>query len=126
MRRKNIPVVQPNREEAADFGMNNLGQLVYAINPKKDVRKQAPVEFQMDPYFHLSLFADMTKSCVVLHHLQEGRVDKNVPTFQETMVYDGQTETFNIEARNSPGFIDNDDSNTVNIVFDQHHYMVVN
>ena len=42
------------------------------------------------------------------------------------MVYDRRKDTFNIEARDSPRFIDNDDSNTVNVVFDQNHYMVVN
>ena len=108
--------------------MKDLGQLIYSINPNKDVRKHAPVEFHMDPYFHVSLFADMTKSRVVLHHLQEGEQDVNqgLPSFQETIVYDGQKDTFNIETQESPGFVDNDDSNTVNVVFDRNHYMVVN
>ena len=42
MRRRNVPVVQPDREDATDFGMNNLGQLIYVINPNKDVRKKHP------------------------------------------------------------------------------------
>jgi len=126
--KKQVLTINPEREDADNFGVNNLGQLIYGIKPNEDISKSAPPQYQMDPYLHLALFADMTKSRVVLNHLQvpSNARGSRQPEFYESLVYDGRKNNLNVDKRSVGGFVDNDDVNTINLVFDREHYMFVN
>ena len=105
-----------------------MGQLIYGIKPIEDISNSASPQYRMDLYLHLALLADMTKSRVVLNHVQvpTNARGSRQPEFYESLVYDARNNNLNVEKRSEGGFVGNDDVNTINLVFDREHYMFVN
>ena len=119
----------PLPDDRNNAGFDNLAYTISGICPKEDLAGVVPPEYMMDPYLDLALFADMTKSRVVMHHLHNDPADchfKNLPERYPKFVYDARDDNIQIQKiDNATGFIDEDDSKTVNIVFDENHYMLL-
>ena len=81
----------------------------------------------MDPFIGLPLYADMTKTRVVMHHLREftpRKTDENPDPqpskrFEATHEFDARSGDFQFQQHATPGFLNNEDGRTLNVVFDE-------
>src|SRR5687767_3301012 len=132
---RQLAVVDPETDGVNDeaTGINLLGNMLYRINPSqakvKNFSEGAPDSFRMDPFIGMSLFADMTKSRVVLHHLQphfdaeesakpvhDRKAETANTKFQVRHVFDGRHDEFKFNQLQTPGLLDDEDEKTINVV----------
>src|SRR5688572_12082895 len=97
------------------------------------VNEIALQEYKMDPFVGMSLFANVTKLCVVMHYLQQhknqlGEKDQPGTSYMKligTHEFDDCSDNLVVPQHQKPKLIDNDDEKTVNVMFNESHYMVL-
>ena len=119
-------------------GIDYLGNMLYRIFPnraltKELTEKKAAREWEMDPFIGLPLYADMTKTRVVMHHLRDfmpRKTDENPDPkpskrFEATHEFDARSGAFQFRQHATPGFLNDEDDRTLNVVFDERHFMIL-